>query len=119
MYFCNVKYEVTIGIPVYNVEKYIRQAIESALAQTFESIEFLILDDCGTDSSMSIIREYQQTHPRGKNIRILSKSHNMGIGDARNDIVKEAQGRYLFFLDADDTIVPNTIELMYKLVMKS
>ena len=48
-------YQVTIGIPVYNAENYIRQAIESALAQTFESIEFLILDDCGTDSSMSIV----------------------------------------------------------------
>ena len=59
-------YEVTIGIPVYNVEKYIRLTMDSALAQTFESIEFLVLDDCGSDSSMDIVREYQQTHPRGK-----------------------------------------------------
>lgn len=107
-------YQVTIGIPVYNAEKYIRQAIESALAQTFESIEFLILDDCGTDSSMPIVREYQQIHSRGKDIHILSPSNNIGVGAARNEIVEEAQGRYLYFMDADDMIAPNTIELLYE-----
>lgn len=64
-------YAVTIGIPVYNVEKYIRLTMDSALAQTFESIEFLIVDDCGTDSSISIVKELQETHPRGKDIHIL------------------------------------------------
>ena len=91
-------YQVTIGIPVYHAEMYVRQAVESALAQTFESIEFLILDDCGTDSSMSIISEYQQTHPRGKDMRILNQSHHIGIGAARNEIVKEAQGRYILLV---------------------
>ena len=107
-------YEVTIGIPVYNVEKYIRLAMDSALAQTFESIEYLICDDCGTDSSMDIIREYQKTHPRGKDIRIVCQPRNMGIGEVRNRIVKEAQGRYLFFLDADDIITVNAIHLLYE-----
>ena len=106
-------YEVTIGIPVYNVEKYIRLTIDSALAQTFRDIEFLVLDDCGTDSSMDIVREYQNTHPRGKDIRIVRQPQNMGIGAGRNRIVDEAQGKYLYFLDADDTIEPNTIELLY------
>ena len=62
-------YDVTIGIPVYNVEKYIRLTMDSALAQTFPNIEFLVLDDCGQDGSMNIVREYQKTHPRGKDIR--------------------------------------------------
>lgn len=56
-------YEVTIGIPVYNVERYIRLTMDSALAQTFPDIEFLILDDCGTDSSIDIVRDYQLNHP--------------------------------------------------------
>ena len=68
-----MSYEVTIGIPVYNVEKYIRLTMDSALSQTFGSIEFLILDDCGTDKSMDVVREYQQTHPRGKDIHIISQ----------------------------------------------
>lgn len=107
-------YEVTIGIPVYNVEKYIRRSMDSALAQTFQSIEFLVCDDCGTDSSMDIIREYQHIHPRGKDIRIVRQQQNGGIGNARNRILDEATGKYLFFLDSDDAIIPNAIELLYE-----
>ena len=112
---CAIKmnYEVTIGIPVYNAEKYIRRAMDSALAQTFASIDYLILDDCGTDSSIAIVKEYQQTSPRGKDIRILSQPFNKGIGEARNRILDEAHGKYLFFMDADDAIAPNAIELLY------
>ncbi len=106
-------YEVTIGIPVYNVEKYIRLTMESALAQTFGSIEFLICDDCGTDASMAIIEEMRQTHPRGKDIRILHQPRNMGMGEGRNRMFAEAQSRYFYFLDADDVIEPDTIERLY------
>ena len=105
-------YEITIGIPIYNKEKYIALTLETALAQTYQSIEFLVLDDRGTDGSMDIVREYQQTHPRGKDIRIVSQPHNMGIGEARNRILEEARGKYLFFLDADDTITSDTIEIL-------
>ena len=108
-----MKYEVTIGIPVYNIEKFIRLAMDSALSQTFESIEFLICDDCGTDSSMDIIREYQQTHHRGKDIRVVRQPRNEGLGSARNRIMDEAQGNYLFFMDGDDAIAPQTIQLLY------
>ena len=108
-----MKYEVTIGIPVYNVEKHIRLTMDSVLAQTFQDIEFLVLDDCGTDSSIDIVREYQQTHPRGKDIRIVRQPENGGIGRARNRIIDEAQGTYLYFIDADDSIAPNTIGLLY------
>lgn len=107
------KYEVTIGIPVYNVGKYIRMSLESALAQTFESIEFLILDDCGTDDSMDIVRDYVQNHPRGKDMRIVRQPQNLGVGNGRNRIIDEAQGRYLYFMDSDDRISSNAIELLY------
>lgn len=108
-----MSYEVTIGIPVYNAEKYIRRTMDSALAQTFASIEFLILDDGCTDLSIAIVKEYQQTNPRGKDIRIVTQPCNKGIGEARNRIVDEAQGNYLYFMDADDAIAPNAIELLY------
>lgn len=106
-------YEVTIGIPVYNAEKYIRQSLESALAQTFASIDFLIIDDCGTDDSISIVQEYRKLHPRGENIRIVSQPYNKGIGATRNLIVEKALGHFLYFMDADDIITPNAIELLY------
>ena len=108
-----MNYEVTIGVPIYNVEKHIRLMLDSVMAQTFESIEFIMLDDCGTDSSIDIVREYQQNHPRGKDIRIVRQPQNMGVGHGRNRIIDEAQGRYLYFMDADDAIAPDTIELLY------
>ena len=107
-------YEVTIGIPVYNAERYIRPTMDSALAQTFPDIEFLILDDCGTDSSIDIIRDYQLNHSRGKDIRIVRQPQNGGVGRARNRIIEEARGRYLYYLDADDVIVPQAIELLHQ-----
>ena len=106
-------YEVTIGIPVYNVEKYIAQTIESVLNQTFESIEFLFCDDCGTDNSMNIVKHYQQTHVRGTDIHIVHQPCNMGLGEARNRMLAVAQGKYIFFMDSDDTIALNTIELLF------
>ena len=108
-----MNYEVTIGIPVYNIERYIRPMLDSALAQTFQSIEYLVCDDCGTDGSIDIVREYQQQHPRGQHIRLLHQPENKGIGAGRNRMIAEAQGRYFYSLDGDDTIVANTIELLY------
>lgn len=112
------KYEVTIGIPVFNIEKYIRKTLELALAQTFDSIEFLVCDDCGTDGSIAIVQEFQQNHPRGKDIRILRQPCNMGIGEGRNRMMAEARGRFFYSLDGDDTIAPNTIELLYQAATK-
>ena len=106
-------YKVTIGIPVYNVGKFIRQTLDSVLEQTFLDLEILICDDCGTDDSIDIVKEYQQTHPRGKDIRIVHQPHNMGIGAGRNRMIAEANGKYFYSLDGDDTIAPNTIELLY------
>lgn len=105
-------YEVTIAIPVYNAEKHIRETMDSVLEQTFSDIEFLICDDCGYDQSIDIIRELQHSHPRGKDIRIVRQPQNMGIGNVRNRLIDEAQGRYLFFMDADDFIIPTTISRM-------
>ena len=109
-----MEYEVTIGIPVYQVEKYIRESLESALSQTFSSIEFLICDDCGTDSSIAIVREFQEKHSRGDDIHIVHQPHNMGLGCARNRMIAEAKGRYIYFMDSDDLLAPNAIECLYE-----
>lgn len=111
-------YEVTIGIPVYNVEKYIRESLDSALAQTFRSIEFLVCDDCGIDSSIAIVEEYQNNHPRGGDIRIINQPYNMGVGCARNRMISEATGKYIFFMDSDDILSVNAIEIMFEQAQK-
>lgn len=105
-------YDVTIGIPVCQAEKYLSRSLESALAQTYPSIEFLIVDDGGMDGSMSIVLEYQNTHPRGADIRVISHEHNLGVSAARNRIIEEASGTYLYFMDADDVIAENAIALL-------
>ena len=107
------QYEVTVGIPVYQSVDYIQDTMNSALNQSFSDIEFLIVDDCGNDGTMDIISLFQTNHPRGKDIRILVNEKNKGVSYSRNRIIDEARGRFLYFMDSDDTIEPNTIQLLY------
>ena len=107
-----MKYDVTIGIPVYESFDSIRRTMESALAQTYDSIEFLLVDDCGNDGSMEIVRQMMTSHPRSEHIHIISHPSNFGVARSRNEIIEMAQGHYLYFMDSDDMIAENTIELM-------
>jgi len=107
-----MKYEVTVGIPVFQSQDYIEKTMLSALCQTFPDIEYLVVDDGVRDGSMEIVRRLQSEHPRGKAIRILIHDHNLGVGVARNQILSEARGRFLYFLDSDDLIEPDTIEIL-------
>lgn len=111
--------EVTIGIPVYNSAGYIEKTMLSALSQTFLDIEFLIVDDCGTDDSIDILYKLQQQHPRGNALRILHNESKHGVGFSRNRIIDEAQGRFLYFLDSDDLIEPDTIQKLYDAIVKN
>lgn len=108
-----MQYEVTIGIPVYRAVGYIEKTMQSALAQTFSSIEYLIIDDGGFDGSIDIVERLQSEHPRGCDIRILYNNQNCGVGVSRNRILDEAKGRYLYFLDSDDLIEPDAILFLY------
>lgn len=108
-----MQYKVTIGIPVYNAERFIGRALDSALGQSFTDIEFLVLDDCSTDGTLEVVKRLQESHPRGKDIRIVRQPENSGVGAARNRIINEMRGDYLFFLDSDDLIKEDTIGLLY------
>lgn len=108
------KYKVTIGMPVYGVEKYIQKCIISVLNQTFsEQIEVLVVDDLGPDKSMDIVRKLQASHPKGDSIRIITQPQNMGCWAARNRIIDEAQGEYLLLVDSDDYLSEDAVEKMY------
>lgn len=111
-----MRYEVTIGIPVYSAADYIEKTMESALAQTFQSIEYLVVDDGGTDGSINVVERLQSEHPRGEDIHILYNNKNCGVGMTRNRILDEAKGNYLFFLDSDDLIEPDTIQCLFEKV---
>ena len=113
------KYDISIGMPVYNVEKYIRRSILSALNQSINrNIEILVIDDCGTDHSMDIVKKCMISHPKGKSIRIIKQPHNMGCWAARNKILEEASGEYIFLMDSDDYISEDCIALLYSEAVK-
>lgn len=105
---------VTVGIPVYNVELYIKKCLLSILNQTYPNLEIIIVDDHGKDNSLIIVEKLKRDHPRGNSIRILEQPTNMGPGEARNRIIETSSGKYLYFLDSDDFIEPETINLMVR-----
>ena len=94
---------VSIIMPVYNTEKYLREALDSVLAQTMTDIEVLCVNDASTDSSLDILREYAAKDPR---IIIIDSATNNGLAGARNLALPHAQGKYLLFLDSDDIFAP-------------
>lgn len=111
-----MKYDVTIGIPVYKSAAFIQRAMASALAQTYPSIELLLVDDAGGDGSLAIMQEIRQNHPRAAAIRIISHDKNQGVSASRNQIIEEAEGEYLYFMDSDDVIAENAIALLMQAV---
>lgn len=108
-YLCSV----TIGIPVYNAEKYIERCLISVLDQTFEDYEVLVVDDRGTDNSILKVEEIANNHVNGKKLRIVHHDRNKGVAEARNTIIDEASGKYLFFMDSDDRISEDAISLLF------
>lgn len=111
-------YEVTIAIPIYQVEEFIENTMNSALSQSFQSIEYLIIDDCGKDNSLNIIKDIKHNHPRGENIHIIKTDKNSGIAVVRNLAIDHAKGKYLYFLDGDDEISKDCVELLHNYISK-
>jgi glycosyltransferase involved in cell wall biosynthesis len=93
--------KITLAMPVYNVEKHIEQALLSAFNQTYDNIEFLIVDDRGADNSMKIVNDIILEHSRGKDVRIIAHPQNIGTGATKNTAIKNATGKYIFFMDSD------------------
>lgn len=102
---------VSVVIPIYNVEDYIRKCIESVLNQTLTDIELICVDDCGTDESVRIVEEYAKTDNR---VRLLFHKRNRGLSAARNTGLREATGKYVYFLDSDDYLYENALECLYQ-----
>lgn len=112
-------YKVSIGIPVYNVAAYVERALLSALNQTLPDIEYIIVDDRGTDNSMDIVRRVISEHPRGKDVRIIEQEVNKGVGAARDTMIANATAPYLYFMDSDDEIPADALERLYGAVVAS
>ncbi len=93
---------VSVLMPVYNGERYLRPAIESILAQTFTDFEFVIIDDGSNDTSPSILRQYADRDPR---VKLFLREHR-GVPDTLNEAFATSRGKYLARMDCDDVALP-------------
>ena len=100
----------SIICPVYNVEKYIRSCVESIVNQTFSDFEVVFIDDCGSDNSIKIIEEYAKKDSR---IKIIKNDINKKLPASLNVGLDSISGEYFIFLDSDDWIELNTLEILY------
>ena len=98
---------VSVIMPTYNAERWVAASIDSVLAQTYPDLELIITDDCSTDNTRAILKEYEQKDPR---VRVIYAEKNLGAGHTRNKCIEAAQGRYLAFCDSDDRWMPTKLE---------
>ncbi len=103
--------KVSVVMPVYDAEKYLREAIESILNQTFKEFEFIIIDDDSVDESWGIIQEYAD---RDERIIASKNKKNLGIAGNRNRGLSLMKGRYVVWQDADDISIPTRVEKQYE-----
>lgn len=102
---------ISIIVPVYNVEKYLEECLESILQQDFLEYEVICVNDCSTDSSAEILKKYEIEYNQ---IKVIEHPKNMGLSAARNTAMKHAAGKYIMFVDSDDMIVPNILGELYE-----
>lgn len=107
--------KISIVVPVYNVQKYIGQCLESLVNQTFKDIEIIIVDDGSPDESYKIYEEYANKDSR---IKIIKKV-NAGVSEARNTGIENAAGDFIIFVDSDDWMELNGCEVLYNEYLKS
>ena len=106
---------ISVIVPVYNVEKYIGRCVKSILDQSYQKLEIILVDDGSTDQSGSLCDEWERKDER---IQVIHKE-NGGLSDARNAGIRNAKGEYLCFIDSDDYVEPQMIQVLYENLVAS
>ena len=104
---------ISIVVPAYNKEPYIKQCMDSLINQTLKNIEIIVVDDASTDNTLQILRDYEHKDSR---VKIIAKEHNCGRHVARKTGVQSTSGDYVLFVDADDEIELKACEVLYSYV---
>lgn len=102
-------------IPVYNVEPYLAECLDSCINQTFTDIEIICINDCSPDNSDKVLNEYAKKDSR---IKIINHEKNRGLGGARNTGIEAATGIYCWFIDSDDYILLNACEILNDIILQ-
>ena len=105
---------VSVIMPVYNVEKYVQEAMQSIINQTLADIEIICIDDGSTDGSFELLKGFEQC---SRPVKIIQNQH-MGASAARNIGIKEARGQYIYFMDSDDVLDLQALEILYQKCIK-
>ena len=106
-------FKVSILVPIYNAEKYFERCVRSLFEQTYENIEFVFVDDCSSDASISILRIVAEEYPsRKKQIKLIQNSFNRGASASKNIAIDNSTGDFVCFVDADDWIEIDAVELL-------
>ena len=106
---------ISVVMPNYNGHRFVEQAINSVLNQTYQNFELIVVDDCSNDDSLSLIEHKAQSDNR---IRVIALEHNVGVANARNVGIKEAKGEYIALLDNDDLWTEDKLERQLALAQK-
>lgn len=102
--------KISIVVAVYNAEKTLNKCIESLLNQTYKNIEIILVNDCSKDNSLDICNEYSKAND---NVKVISNERNSGVSDTRNNGIDNSTGEYICFVDSDDYVESNYIEVLY------
>ena len=111
-----IEYKVSVVVPIYNVEKYLKECLDSLVAQHFEGLQVIMVDDGSTDDSPSIATNYSDKYG---NFTLIVKDSNTGLSAARNVGLSFASGKYVLFLDSDDYLNKNAIQRLYDISEKN
>jgi len=101
--------QISVIVPIYNTEKYLRNCLLSLQNQTMEDFEAILVNDCSPDNSLEIVNDFVRGDSR---FSVLQHEHNQGLGSARNTGIKSAYGKYLNFLDSDDSLPTNSLQIL-------
>ncbi|MBU3822285.1 glycosyltransferase family 2 protein [Flavobacteriaceae bacterium XHP0103] len=107
---------VTVGIPFYNAERYLMDAVKSTINQTYGNLEIILLDDGSSDASLKISQEFER---KDKRIKVISDGKNIGLPKRLNQLSKLAKGRYYARMDADDIMFPDRIKVQVDYLVKN
>jgi len=107
--------EISIIVPIYKTEKYLRECLSSVQNQTFSNFEVILVNDCTPDNAMLIAMEFAEKDPR---FRIINHEINQGLSGARNSGINLAKGKYLNFLDSDDKMPLDALQILHNMAQK-
>lgn len=110
--------KVSILVPFYNVENYIGRCLESLFTQTYKNIEYIFVDNCSTDASREIVAKSITRYGMSEQCRVIVHEQNMGISASRNDCLDNMTGDYFLFVDSDDYIDSDMVELLVEAAVK-